>query len=485
MKNYKHLLLAGVILNIVLALVLPATAGATGVTVSAYAPAQVGPGTDFVATFNITSVTGFNSCNFDITYDPSVINVTSVTSGLIGNTTIPVAMWGQIASGKIRIIENIPGVSGVTGSGYLAQIDFHVIGTYGSTSTIAFSNGTLSSTSATEITADWAGDSINVIEFMPIPTPTPTPTPTLTPTPTPMPCNAITPPVPVLTSPANKATGMNQTPRLAWNPAAGAVNYSVQVSTVSTFATTIISQNDVTNTYLDIAPGVLNWNTRYYWRILASNCGGTSRWSTARYFNTALGPPPSDPSNLTATAVSSSQLKLTWQDNSNNEIGFKIERKTGAGGTYSQIGTVGANVTAYSNTELTANTTYYYRVRSYSAAGNSNYCDEANSTTLPPPPPVPVLMSPANRAIGMNLTPRLAWNPSAGAVNYSIQVSTVSNFATTVINQSGVTNTYFDVPGGTLAWNTRYYWQVNAMGDYCSTSVWTSARYFKASLLWY
>ena len=162
MKKFKHLLLAGVILNIVLALVLPATAGAAGVTVSTYVPAQVGPGTDFVATFNITSVTGFNSCNYDITYDPSVINVTDVTSGLIGNTTIPVAMWGQSASGKIRIIEHIPGLSGVTGSGYLAQIHFHVIGTSGSTSTIAFSNGTLSSTSATEITATWTGDSITV-----------------------------------------------------------------------------------------------------------------------------------------------------------------------------------------------------------------------------------------------------------------------------------------------------------------------------------
>ena len=150
------------ILNIVFALVLPATVSATGVTVSASAPAQVGPGTDFVASVNITSVTGFDACNYDITYDPSVINVTGVTNGLIGNTTIPVVMWQQVASGKIRVIEDIPGVSGVTGSGYLAQIDCHVIGAYGSTSTIVFSDGTLSSGSATEITANWAGDSVTV-----------------------------------------------------------------------------------------------------------------------------------------------------------------------------------------------------------------------------------------------------------------------------------------------------------------------------------
>jgi len=213
--------------------------------------------------------------------------------------------------------------------------------------------------------------------------------------------------------------------------------------------------------------------------------GSTSAWATARYFTTALGPPPNDPSNLTAAAVSSSQINLTWKDNSNNETGFKIERKTGAGGTYSQIGTVGANATAYSSTGLTGNTTYYYRVISYSAAGNSNYCAEANATTLPLPPAVPVLTSPANRASRMNQTPRLAWHPSIGAVNYSVQVSTVSTFATTVINQNGVTNTYLDVPAGVLSWNTRYYWRVYAMGASGSTSAWATAMYFTMGAEWY
>jgi hypothetical protein len=472
MKKFKCLLLIGVILNLALALALPATIGAAGVTVSVDASAEVVIGTDFVASVNITSMTNLDACNYDIIYDPSVINVTDVTSGLIGNTTIPIAMWGQSASVKIRIIEHIPGLSGVTGSGYLAQIHFHVIGTSGSTSTIAFSNGTLSSTSATEITATWTGDSINVIESLPMPTPTPTP----------IPCNATTPPVSVLTSPANRATGMNQMPRLAWNPSARTVSYSVQVSTVSTFATTVINQNGVTDTYLSVAPGVLNWNTRYYWRVRASNCGGTSAWSTARYFVTALGPPPADPTDLTDYAVSSSRIALAWTDNSSNETGFKIERKTGAGGTYRLIATVGINVTTYSNTGLAANTTYYYRICAYNSMGSSEYCTEASARTLPSPPSVPVLTSPANRATGINQTPRLAWNPSTGAVNYIVQVSTVSTFATTVVNQSGVTNTYFDVPGGTLNWNTRYYWRVNAVGASGSTSSWTTARYFRTPL---
>ena len=92
--------------------------------------------------------------------------------------------------------------------------------------------------------------------------------------------------------------------------------------------------------------------------------------------------PPSltAPSNLTATSISSSQINLTWQDNSSDETGFEIERKTGSG-SYSQIATVGVNITSYSDTFLSCGTTYYYRVRAYTAVANSDYSNEASATT--------------------------------------------------------------------------------------------------------
>ena len=90
---------------------------------------------------------------------------------------------------------------------------------------------------------------------------------------------------------------------------------------------------------------------------------------------------PIAPSNLTAIAVSASQINLSWTDNSTNETGFRVERKTSAT-SYSQLTTLAARVNSYSDTGLTSNTTYTYRVCSFNSAGNSNaFTNEASATT--------------------------------------------------------------------------------------------------------
>lgn len=97
--------------------------------------------------------------------------------------------------------------------------------------------------------------------------------------------------------------------------------------------------------------------------------------------NVTVNPVPNPPSALSASAVSVSQINLSWTDNSNNETGFRIERKTGAGGTYAEMATAGVGATTYNNTGLSEGTTYYYRIRSYNASGNSAYSNEVNATT--------------------------------------------------------------------------------------------------------
>ena len=91
---------------------------------------------------------------------------------------------------------------------------------------------------------------------------------------------------------------------------------------------------------------------------------------------------PGAPTNVSATSSSSSQINLTWADNSTNETSFKIERKTGAGGTWSQIANPVANATSFTNIDLTASTQYFYRVGASNAVGDSPFSSEANATTM-------------------------------------------------------------------------------------------------------
>jgi len=88
---------------------------------------------------------------------------------------------------------------------------------------------------------------------------------------------------------------------------------------------------------------------------------------------------PLAPSNLTGSVASSTQINLSWTDNSTNETGYKIERKTGTE-TYAVVGSTATNVTTFNDTGLTPNTTYTYRVYSYNTVGNS--LTYSNSLTL-------------------------------------------------------------------------------------------------------
>ncbi|MBK9138012.1 MAG: fibronectin type III domain-containing protein [Verrucomicrobia bacterium] len=133
-------------------------------------------------------------------------------------------------------------------------------------------------------------------------------------------------------------------------------------------------------------------NTLYYYRVIAFNAGGSSVPSGTASATT-LPNPPAAPANLTATAVSPTQINLAWQDLANNETGFQVERSI-AGGAWTLAATLGANVTVFQDTGLTPETAHSYRVRAVNAGGASAWSNVGSAST----PAIPTLNPPLNPA---------------------------------------------------------------------------------------
>ncbi len=127
-------------------------------------------------------------------------------------------------------------------------------------------------------------------------------------------------------------------------------------------------------------------STKYYYRVRAYNDGGYSDYTDPSDATTLALPSavPDAPSGLAVKAESSTTLKLTWTDNSDNEESFRIERApdvSGNPGTWSEIKITYANVVLYNDTGLSVSTKYHYRVRSHNSAGFSAYSGVVSGTT--------------------------------------------------------------------------------------------------------
>jgi hypothetical protein len=93
-------------------------------------------------------------------------------------------------------------------------------------------------------------------------------------------------------------------------------------------------------------------------------------------------PPPAAPTNLRATATSSIVIRLNWQDQSNDETGFKIERCQDTGCiNFVEIAQVARNASSYYDAGLARNKVYSYRVRAFNVFGDSPYSNTASART--------------------------------------------------------------------------------------------------------
>jgi fibronectin type 3 domain-containing protein len=165
--------------------------------------------------------------------------------------------------------------------------------------------------------------------------------------------------------------------------------------------------------------------------------------------------PPAAPSNLAATATSASSISLTWTDNATDEQFYRIERSTD-GISFAQVALLSANTTAWSNTGLSAATTYYYRVRVSAGTIYSGYSNVASATTSPPPA--------APSSLGAQvLSPtsiKLTWTDNSGDEQYfrverSADGVSFTQVAIVLANSTTWTNS-------SLAPATAYHYRVRA-----------------------
>ena len=132
----------------------------------------------------------------------------------------------------------------------------------------------------------------------------------------------------------------------------------------------------------------LTASTSYSYRVRATDAAGNlSSYSNVATLTTPAAPdttPPTAPSNLSATPISTTQVNLSWTASTDNVAvtGYLLERCLGAGCTsFSQIAT--STGSTYSNTGLAASTSYSYRVRSTDAAGNLSVYSNIVSAVTP------------------------------------------------------------------------------------------------------
>ena len=128
-------------------------------------------------------------------------------------------------------------------------------------------------------------------------------------------------------------------------------------------------------------------DTLYHYRVQAFNDTEPSSFSNQAAVTTSSLHPPS---RLTATAVSSSGIDLSWQDNSINETGFRVQRQRDGSSDWVPVGTAPANATNFSDAGLLSGTRYRYRVQAFNQLESSHLLEPGcGHHTIRPPPQEP------------------------------------------------------------------------------------------------
>lgn len=177
---------------------------------------------------------------------------------------------------------------------------------------------------------------------------------------------------PVLVQPSNNAINQRDTVILRWNYAANASQYILQVSTTSDFSSNVLANVSLTDTFYILTN--INGKTKYYWRVKAKNFVGESSFSSTFNFETGFPVAPTLAEPPHATQGLPLEVTVKWRKTTDaTKYGIQVSKSL----TFTSLTIIHENYnitdTTYVLTNLTSNTTYFWRVCAYNQFGQSQF----------------------------------------------------------------------------------------------------------------
>ncbi len=294
-----------------------------------------------------------------------------------------------------------------------------------------------------------------------------------------------TPNVVNLITPLNNSNGLLASLVLTWNKSDFAESYSFQVSTDSTFTTTIIDSSGLADTSFVL--NKLNILTKYYWRVKAKNIGGTSDWSEIWSFKTLGNPKDVIPLKpLSNSTNQPTEIDFIWNKAKEQLIAIKRNRTLTINNYWFELYADTASTSIIVDSTLSDTTkhvnnlenltTYFWRVRAKNETGWGGFSNWSKFTTIIDAPSVVVLKSPLNNVNGLLVPIELKWGKSERVEKYNLQVSTNVSFSSTVIDSTGLLDTNIILTK--LNNLTKYYWRVRSE-NIGGSSNWSETWNFK------
>ncbi|WP_052342628.1 immunoglobulin-like domain-containing protein [Bacillus sp. EB01] len=277
-------------------------------------------------------------------------------------------------------------------------------------------------------------------------------------------------PVPSVPGFVKAASASYNSIKISWGAVSGATGYDVYRAASSTGKYTYVG----TTKYASFTNTGLATNSPYYYKVRAYRLVGTVKVYSGYSSTVTAKPVPSVPASVKAASASYNSIKVSWGAVS-GATGYAVYRATSSTGTYSYVGTTKA--TSFTNSALTTNKLYYYKIRAYRTVGKINvYSGYSAAVSTKPLPSVPAGFT-AARYTSSSI--KLTWGKVAGATGYEISRSTTKSGTYKTIK---TTSSASFINTG-LAKGKTYYYKVRAYRLVGKTKIYSGWTVIKSARL--